>query len=255
MFYCPGHPSVSGTAAAGRVTIQYSTATRAPAGSPPEHRGLEERPRSIISRRDSGKGETPNSIPRVSTAPFHGGWERLWCSSQMPIHGKVGAAPDITERQPERGREGHEELACSCRRAHQMSRVGARAGCARVRPGQVGRAAGRRRVPGQSNSGAGCEIVGRAERALRRPVDCVADARKLVCALLEERRAEGDVLRPTDRPIVARHVLAPVRGHDHRRRRGRRRRARSRARRTGSTAAASRSAPAGRLSARYRTRR
>jgi len=46
------------------------------------------RPRSIISRRDSGKGETPNSIPRAKVELSHGALGRLQFSSQMPIHGK-----------------------------------------------------------------------------------------------------------------------------------------------------------------------
>src|SRR5882672_9939757 len=44
--------------------------------------------RATISRRDSGNGDTPNSIPRVSVAPFHGEAVRLQFSSQIPIHGK-----------------------------------------------------------------------------------------------------------------------------------------------------------------------
>ena len=34
-------------------------------------------PRSIIARRDSGIGDAPNSIPRVTVLPFQGGLSRL----------------------------------------------------------------------------------------------------------------------------------------------------------------------------------
>mgnify|MGYP000043748112 CR=1 FL=1 len=44
--------------------------------------------RSIIARRVSGNGDTPNSIPRVSVRPLQGGVARLWFSSQMPSQGK-----------------------------------------------------------------------------------------------------------------------------------------------------------------------
>jgi len=53
------------------------------------------RPRSTVARRDSGNGDTPNSMPRVNVLPFHGLAVRLWFSSQIPIEGK--SAPFQTQ--------------------------------------------------------------------------------------------------------------------------------------------------------------
>ena len=45
-------------------------------------------PRFTMSRRDSGKGETPNSTALVSVRPFQGDCVRLLFSSQIPAQGK-----------------------------------------------------------------------------------------------------------------------------------------------------------------------
>src|SRR5438094_5599291 len=86
--YTAGQSSDSGTESKNLVTAQYSASMRVPAGTQRYAGTSNRRPRSIIRRRDSGIGETPNSIPRVSVVPFQGGSVRLWFSSQIPIHGK-----------------------------------------------------------------------------------------------------------------------------------------------------------------------
>src|SRR5262249_39945335 len=83
-----GQSSVSGIESTVLVTTQYSAVIRLRAGS---HRYVGTPkcfPRSIMSRRDSGIGEAPNSIPRVNVTPFHGLYVRLWFSSQIPSQGK-----------------------------------------------------------------------------------------------------------------------------------------------------------------------
>src|SRR5690349_6038261 len=83
-----GHANVSGICAAGRITAQYSTDTLARAGIQRYVGTPKSRPRSIIWRRVSGNGDTPNSMPRVSPVPFQGEDARLAFSSQMPSQGK-----------------------------------------------------------------------------------------------------------------------------------------------------------------------
>src|SRR5688572_24605951 len=83
-----GHFSISGTASAAVETHQYSTLSRDPAGIHLKVGVSNIRPRSTMARRLSGKGETPNSMPRVMVREFHGACERLRFSSQIPSQGK-----------------------------------------------------------------------------------------------------------------------------------------------------------------------
>ena len=84
--------STSGIASAWAVNAQYSASRRAFAGSQRYAGTPNSFPRSTIARRDSGIGDTPNSMPRVSVLPFHGACVRLFSSSLIPNHGKSAAS-------------------------------------------------------------------------------------------------------------------------------------------------------------------
>src|SRR5207237_8801668 len=115
-----GPSSYAGTESKNLVTAQYSASMRVPAGTQRYAGTSNRRPRSIIRRRDSGIGETPNSIPRVSVVPFHGGSVRLWFSSQIPIHGKSpgfqtypNASRDAGEKATKNARSSTRSIRCA----------------------------------------------------------------------------------------------------------------------------------------------
>ena len=88
-YFPSGDSSDSGMTVVCCITAQYSTPIRDRAGNQRNAGVSNHRPRSIISRRVSGKGETPNSMPRVAFMLLHGGLDWLKFSSQIPIHGKA----------------------------------------------------------------------------------------------------------------------------------------------------------------------
>ena len=82
------HTYSSGIESATRANAEYATVIRSFAASHRYPGTPNNSRRSIIARRLSGNGDAPNSIPRVSVRPLHGGVVRLRFSSQIPIHGK-----------------------------------------------------------------------------------------------------------------------------------------------------------------------
>ena len=84
-----GHVNVSGAQSAARVTARSSTSTRSLTRSRRNVGVPNSEPRSTIACRDSGNGDTPNSMPRASVSPIPGrGSAAVVLPPQIPIHGK-----------------------------------------------------------------------------------------------------------------------------------------------------------------------
>ena len=129
------------------------------------------------ARRDSGIGDTPNSMPRVSVLPFHGACVRLWFSSQIPSHGKSACFHTYPNTRRAAGANAAKK---ACSRAGSIRCVvKAHDAAAPVSTRKSSMPPSRRGAMGQSNSAAP-RSVSSTPNSLSNTLDRVAEARNCV---------------------------------------------------------------------------